>query len=79
MSILPSQCRGARAMLGWTQGQLAHASGMAKNSIADFETSKRVPYHRTILDIVSALNAAGVIFVEEDSEGPGVRLRKSTP
>ena len=52
-------------MLGWSQGQLANASGMAKNSIADFETGKRAPLRRTMTDIVSALNAVSVIFVRE--------------
>jgi hypothetical protein len=31
---------------------------------------------RTVAAIRTALEAAGVIFVEENGEGPGVRLRK---
>jgi hypothetical protein len=33
---------------------------------------------RTIDTIRAALESAGVIFVEENGEGPGVRLRKAT-
>ena len=33
---------------------------------------------RTIDTIRVALESAGVIFVEENGEGPGVRLRKAT-
>ena len=29
--------------------------------------------------VKSALESAGVIFVEENGEGPGVGLRKATP
>jgi len=33
----------------------------------------------TAARIVAALEAAGVIFVDENGEGPGVRLRKARP
>lgn len=32
---------------------------------------------RTVAAIRTALEAAGVIFVDENGEGPGVRLRKA--
>jgi hypothetical protein len=32
----------------------------------------------TVRKVQTALESAGVIFVEENGEGPGVRLRKST-
>lgn len=49
---------------------------MAKATLANFELGKRTPYERTLADIERALEAAGVIFVEENGEGPGVRLKK---
>ncbi|MFD1982461.1 helix-turn-helix domain-containing protein [Mesorhizobium newzealandense] len=76
MEISPSQCRAARALLDWSQAQLSAASKVATKTLADFERSKRTPYDRTLADVRAALEAAGVIFVEENGEGPGVRLRK---
>ncbi|WP_298356940.1 hypothetical protein [Rhodoblastus sp.] len=49
---------------------------MVKKTIADFESGKRSPYARTLSDIRRVLEGAGVIFIEENGEGPGVRLRK---
>jgi hypothetical protein len=45
--------------------------------IAGFESSKRRPSLANRNDLRRTLEAAGVIFVEEDAEGPGVRLRKA--
>jgi hypothetical protein len=44
-----------------------------------FEVGETVPLARTIDAICTALEAAGVIFVAENGEGPGVRLRKVGP
>ncbi|MER9278767.1 helix-turn-helix transcriptional regulator [Mesorhizobium sp. M0522] len=78
MELSPAQCRAARALLDWSQAQLSSASKVATKTLADFERGKRTPYDRTLADIRAALEAAGVIFVDENGEGPGVRLRKST-
>ena len=74
--ILPSQCRAARALLGWSQDALEQASSVAKKTIADFERGARQPYARTLADIRTALEQAGVIFIASNGEGPGVRLRR---
>lgn len=74
--ISAEQCRAARALLAWSQDQLEQASSVAKKTIADFERGARSPYPRTLADIRSALESAGVIFIAENGEGPGVRLRK---
>jgi DNA-binding XRE family transcriptional regulator len=81
MDITREQCRAARALLGWTQDQLEAATEnggakVAKKTIADFEVGKRAPYTRTLLDIRRALEGAGVIFIAENGDGPGVRLVK---
>jgi transcriptional regulator with XRE-family HTH domain len=75
--ITAQQSRGARAMLGWTREQLAERSKVSAATLADFEAEKRTPYDRTLEDVRSALETAGVQFMSEDGEGgPGVRLRK---
>jgi transcriptional regulator with XRE-family HTH domain len=75
MSISPAQCRGARGLLGWSQSELSEASKTATKTIADFERGARKPYPRTLEDVKSALEIAGIDFIEENGGGPGVRLR----
>jgi hypothetical protein len=41
----------------------------------DFETGNRTPHPRTMAAIQGALEAAGVIFIERNGGGAGVRLR----
>jgi transcriptional regulator with XRE-family HTH domain len=74
--MTPAQCRAARALIGWSQDELAAVSKVGKATIASFERGKRAPYARTLEDLCAALASAGVIFVAENGEGPGVRLRK---
>lgn len=74
--MTPAQCRAARALVGISQDELAKASAVAKATIAAFELNQRQPYARTLDAIRAALEAAGVIFVSENGEGAGVRLRK---
>lgn len=76
MSLSAAQCRAARALIGWSQGELASASNVAKATIANFEAEKRSPYGRTLDDLIAALEAAGVEFIAENGGGAGVRLRK---
>lgn len=76
LSITPEQCRGARAMLGWSRDELAGKSQVSAATLADFEAGKRVPYPRTLAVVRSTLETAGVIFVAQNGDGPGVRLRK---
>lgn len=64
-------------MIGISQDDLAQASGVAKATIATFESGKRTPYERTLRDIRTALESAGVIFLDASATvdgGPGVRL-----
>jgi transcriptional regulator with XRE-family HTH domain len=76
MTMTPDQARAGRALLHWTQGKLSDASGVSRGTLADFESGKRVPYYGTLEDLRRTLESAGVIFLEENGEGPGVRLRK---
>ncbi len=75
--MTPAQCRAARALIPMSQDALAAASGVAKRTIASFEGGTAQPYARTVAAIRSALEAAGVIFIDENGDGPGVRLRKA--
>jgi transcriptional regulator with XRE-family HTH domain len=74
--ITPEQSRAARALLNWSQPQLALASGASVSTIRDFETGKREPIANNLRALRTALEAAGVEFIAENGGGPGVRLRK---
>ncbi|WP_448150993.1 helix-turn-helix domain-containing protein [Labrys miyagiensis] len=76
--IQRSQLRAARALLGWSQDRLAEASGVSLPTIKRLEPgagplSTKV---ETMDKLQRALETAGVIFVAENGEGAGVRLRK---
>ncbi|MHB8284806.1 MAG: helix-turn-helix domain-containing protein [Caulobacteraceae bacterium] len=65
----------ARGAVGWTVRDLSDKAGVHRNTITRIETgSDSEP--RTLAALRSALEAAGVIFIDENGEGPGVRLRK---
>jgi predicted transcriptional regulator len=72
------QVKAARSLLAWSQEQLASASGVSIPTIKRLEAEDGDLGGRanTAHLIVRALEAAGVIFVQENGDGPGVRLRK---
>lgn len=76
--ITSEQIRAARALLRWEQKDLATASAVSLPSIKRLETipGALAAQGRTIDALRVALEAAGVIFVDENGEGPGVRLKK---
>lgn len=75
-SLTPPQCRAARALLGISQEVLASKAKVAAATLANFEAESRTPYASTIQKLRGALEKAGVIFIAENGEGPGVRLKK---
>jgi transcriptional regulator with XRE-family HTH domain len=62
-SITPELCRGARALLGWSQQDLAARAEVARTTIADYELGQISPQHRTLRDLIAALEAAGIEFL----------------
>jgi len=76
--ITPAQSRAARALLDWNQPQLAEASKTGVSTVRDFETGKRSPMTNNLAAIRTALEAAGVQFLDvgDDPQGPGVALRR---
>lgn len=75
----PAQVRMARAALNWSLADLAAASGVHRNTISNFETGRYGGSEEALAAVRAALENAGVIFVDENGEGPGVRLRKAQP
>lgn len=74
--ITSAQCRAGRALLDWSQQQLADAARVGVVTVRQFEGGGSQPRNATLDVIRRALEEAGVIFVEENGEGPGVRLKK---
>ncbi len=74
--MTPAQCRAARALLDWTQPKLAESASLGLSTVVDFERERRAVSEDAAQSIRSALEGAGVIFVAENGEGPGVRLKK---
>ena len=77
-SLASAQIRAARALLRWSAVDLARQSRLGVNTIrraevADAGTSLTAANE---LAIRSALESAGVEFIDENGGGPGVRLRK---
>jgi transcriptional regulator with XRE-family HTH domain len=72
-----AQCRAARALLDWSQGDLEGFAKVARKTIADFERGLRIPYGRTLDALEAAFERAGVEFIAQNGGGPGVRIAKA--
>ena len=72
------QIKAARALLSWSQEQLAEAAEVSIPTIKRLEAQEGLLGGRdeTGIKIRLALETAGIEFIEENGGGPGVRLRK---
>jgi len=72
------QIKAARALLGWSQADLAQESGVSEPTIARLEAidGDLGGRENTVQKIRNAIEAAGIQFFEENGGGEGVRLRK---
>ncbi len=75
--LTPEQLKAARQLLGWSQSDLAGHVGVSTKTVWVFEAGKPKPSVLNLDLVRAALESAGVIFVEENGDGPGVRLRKA--
>jgi transcriptional regulator with XRE-family HTH domain len=55
--------------------ELAELSKVSTDTIVRFERGEELR-PRTVEALQAALEAAGVLFIDQNGEGPGVRLRK---
>lgn len=74
------QIKAARALLGWSQSDLADAATISVPTMKRLEADDGDLGGRTTTagNIVLALESAGVEFIDENGGGPGVRLREPT-
>lgn len=72
------QIKAARALVGWSQSELASAAGLSLPTVKRMETLGPGRSSAANVDAVQkALTAIGVTFIPENGGGVGVRLRKS--
>ena len=76
--ITVRQVKAARALLGWSQADLAEMSGVSEPTIARLESAEGDLGGRegTAEKIRKAIENAGIEFIDENGGGPGLRLRK---
>ena len=76
MTIFPEQCRAARAVLNLSQTELAGAAGVGRSTVSDFESVSRKPNRANLAALRNALEAFGIVFIDPNGGGPGLRLRE---
>jgi len=62
--LTPAQIRAARAMLDWTQGELAKRAGISKTGLNNIERGSADPKASTLTAIRRAIEDAGVEFTK---------------
>jgi uncharacterized protein (DUF433 family)/DNA-binding XRE family transcriptional regulator len=73
-TVIPPQVRAARALLDWSQKELAERAGVAVTTVRDIEEGKRADTGAAG-EVLETLRREGVEFVAgNESGGPGVRL-----
>jgi len=70
--IRPEQSRAARALLGWTQQELADAADIGIVTVQSFESGKTRPHKGTLRLLRETFERHGITFITEG--GVGVML-----
>jgi transcriptional regulator with XRE-family HTH domain len=73
--ITPTQLKMARAALDWSVRKLAEVAEVDPNTVSRFENGTDAR-GSTLRKLQRALEIGGVIFLDGNGEGPGVRLKK---
>ena len=77
MNLTPDLCRAARAILDWTQSDLAERAQVSRSTIRDYEGKRHDVHRSTAMQLRLAFETAGVAFVEVADVGPGICIRKA--
>ena len=79
LEITIEQIRAARALLGWSQTELAERAGLSLPTVKRVEINSNLRVSSVARQRLRvALEEGGVEFIDENGGGPGVRLRKVT-
>lgn len=78
--VIPAQIRAGRALLDWSQEELAKAAEVALTSVRDLENQKRAADSGTAAAVRLTLENEGIEFLPGTAHsGPGVRLVGNRP
>ncbi|AXQ50945.1 XRE family transcriptional regulator (plasmid) [Stenotrophomonas rhizophila] len=58
-----NQCKAARALLGWSQTDLARESKASQRTIKNFEAGRVEPRQLTLLALIGAFERQGVVML----------------
>jgi transcriptional regulator with XRE-family HTH domain len=70
--ITGSQIRAARALLGWSQQDLADKSLLSETAILKLETQRADSRTSTLMKVRKSLEAAGIEFINRPDGATGV-------
>jgi hypothetical protein len=78
--LVSAQIRAARALVRWSGEDLARESAVSVATIRRAELTEKETLMNPANDLAirRALESAGVEFIDENGEGPGVRLKRAT-
>ena len=76
MMITGDQIRAGRALLSWSQPRLAEQAGLSVPTIKRMEIHGPERSTAGNVEKVQAALETGVVFIERNGGGPGVRLRE---
>jgi transcriptional regulator with XRE-family HTH domain len=78
--VVAAQVRAARALLNWSQAELAAAAGVGVTTVRDIESERRPADTGAMRELRRVLENEGVILVPGSaSGGPGVRFVAGRP
>lgn len=76
-NLLPEQCRAARALLNWTQEELAVLAGLSRSTVRDFECGRHELHQATEALLIKTLMDAGIRLMSDQRE-LGISLQKKS-
>jgi DNA-binding XRE family transcriptional regulator len=71
--MTPTQCKAARALLGWSQTELAKNAGVGRSTVTNFELESLGVSEHVLTKLQLALEDARIQFTK--GLRPGVRIR----
>ena len=73
--IEPWQFRAARAALDLTRNELADASGLSLVALSNAESDRFDSRGRTLAKLQAFYESRGIVFLDQNSGGPGIVRR----
>ena len=75
--LTPEQSAAGRALLGWSQKELADNAHLGESTVRNFEKGRGAQTFNHVQAMRIAMEGAGVLFLDSDGAlGPGARLRQ---